>query len=140
MAGNNNRDEIVLVAEDDDGAYLTLQLAFRELGRVFRVIRARNGEETLEILRNFDRLYTASRPALILLNLHMPKMTGFDVLEQMRREPGLGEIPAVVFSSSELDSDRARCLALGARDFISKPDSFDGVVSAVRLACTHVAH
>jgi two-component system, response regulator len=60
-----------------------------------------------------------------------------EVLAVIRSDDSLKNIPTVMFSSSALDTDRARCLALGAREFITKPLSFDGLLEAVKAACAH---
>jgi CheY-like chemotaxis protein len=76
-----------------------------------------------------------AKPDLMLLNLNLPKRTGFEVLEEMK-ENGLAEsIPAVVFSSSSLDADKARCLALGAKSFHTKPCTYDDYMTHVQSFC-----
>ena len=132
-------NKTVLSIEDDDGVEFSLQMAFQETGGDFRLFRVLDGEEGLAFLRRRDRYADAPRPDLVLLNLNLPRMSGPEVLKAMQNDESLSDIPAVVFSSSNMDRDLARCLALGARDFISKPSTFEGVVQAVRTACAHVA-
>lgn len=128
-------DAVVLAVEDDNGAYYTLQIAFKQVRGPFRLIRVPDGQEALAFLRNQGKYNGAPRPALILLNLQLPKVNGFQVLETIKQDPQLCDIPAVVFTSSKLNSDRAKCMALGATDFIVKPDNFDDVVTAIKTAC-----
>ena len=99
--------------------------------------RATDGLEALSFLRRIGPFTNAPRPDLILLNLSLPKMSGVEVLAAIRSDDSLKHIPTVMFSSSALDTDRARCLALGAREFITKPLSFDGLLEAVKAACAH---
>lgn len=127
----------VLVAEDDDSAYFLIQMAFAELEDRYELFRVHNGAQALAFLRGQEPFSGSPRPALVLLNLNMPRVDGFQVLSQVKSDPDLRGIPVVVFSSSRLDSDRARCLTLGADAFLSKPDTFDDVVTAVRSACGH---
>ena len=129
----------ILVVEDDDAAYYTLKVAFTEMQEAFRLFRACDGEDALRFLRKQDRHKHVPRPSLVMLKLNLPKVAGFEVLSAVKKDPDLCDIPVIVFSSSQLNSDRARCMALGATDFISKPMTFDGVVSAVRKACAHIA-
>jgi CheY-like chemotaxis protein len=129
----------VLSIEDDDAVEVLLQVAFREAPGDFRLFRVSNGAEGLAFLKRKGRYASAPRPDLVLLNVNLPVMSGPEVLEQMKNDESLRDIPTVIFTSSHLDKDRARCLALGAREFISKPSSFEGVVQAVRTACAHVA-
>jgi CheY-like chemotaxis protein len=128
----------VLSIEDDDGVEFLLQMAFREVGGDFRLFRVSNGEEALAFLRKMGSYVEAPRPDLVLMNLNMPRISGTEVLAEMQKDERLRDIPAVVFTSSQMDRDRAGCLALGARDFISKPSTFDGVMEAVRTACSYV--
>ena len=71
----------------------------------------------------------------MLLNLNMPRVSGFDVLQAIKDDASLSEIPAVIFSSSALDSDKATCLALGARSFITKPTSLNDFLNVLRNVC-----
>jgi two-component system response regulator len=132
-------DRDILVVEDDDAAYYALKLAFAETQRPFRLFRSVDGEDALRFLRKEGDYQNAPRPSLILLNLDLPKVTGFGVLSAVKADPDLRNIPAVVFSTSQLNSDRAKCIALGATDFISKPGTFDGLMDAVRTACAHAS-
>jgi CheY-like chemotaxis protein len=129
----------VLSIEDDDAVEMLLQIAFREIAGDFRLVRVQNGEEGLAFLRRTGRYTNEQRPDLVLLNVNMPGISGPEVLRQMRNDESLRDIPTVVFTSSHMDQDRAKCLALGAKNFISKPSSFEGVLQAVRTACAHVA-
>jgi CheY-like chemotaxis protein len=63
-------------------------------------------------------------------------MSGLELLAEMRAHSLLQDVPVVVFSSSRLDADRAKCLALGAREFIAKPSDYDEFVQAIRSACS----
>jgi hypothetical protein len=69
------------------------------------------------------------------VTLPMPRVTGYDVLQVMKDDAALRDIPAVVFSSSGLDRGKALCLALGARDFVTKPMDFDQFVDVLRNTC-----
>lgn len=101
--------------------------------------RAKDGEEALARLRHSDKYPALPRPNLILLNLNLPKKSGMEVLADLRADPELSPIPVVIFTSSSLNVERAKCLALGAVDYITKPNNFDGVVQAVQVACTRAA-
>ncbi len=130
---------IVLSIEDDDGVEYLLRMAFQEVGGDFRLFRVSNGEDGLAYLRRMGVYAMAPRPDLVLLNLNMPRISGPEVLAEMQKDELLKSIPAVVFTSSQMDRDRAQCLALGAKDFISKPSTFADVIQAVKTACSYVA-
>ena len=130
-----NGAKVVLSAEDDPEAFRLLQLAFGEVAGDFRLYQVKDGEQALLFLRRSGNYPDAPRPDLVLLNLNMPRVTGYDVLEVMKDDAALRDIPTVVFSSSGLDRDKALCLALGARDFVTKPMGFDEFVDVLRNTC-----
>lgn len=127
----------VLSVEDDDAAYFLIGKAFREVGARLELERVENGEEALEFLRHSGRFSNARRPSLILLNINLPRISGPEVLAAIHEDESLRDIPVVMFSSSHLDADRAKCLALGARQFITKPNSYREFVNAIRSACDY---
>jgi len=128
-------EKVILSVEDDHAAFLLVQLGFGEVGGNFRLYRVANGEQALKFLRHSGDYASAPKPDLVLLNLNMPRVSGYDVLEAMKDDPGLSGIPAVVFSSSALDRDKARCLALGARGFVTKPTDLDEFLNVLRNVC-----
>ena len=129
---------VVLSVEDDDAAYYVPEIAFRDLGTNCELRRTKDGIEALRFLRKEGEFGNAPTPDLILLNLNLPGLGGIDVLTEMQHDQELKEIPAVVFSSSRLDSDRANCLALGARHFIAKPSDYKTLLHAITTACSYI--
>ena len=128
-------EKVILSVEDDHAAYLLLQIGFSEVCDDLRLYRVEDGQQALNFLRRSDPYATAPKPDLILLDLNMPLVTGLDVLQAMKDDASLHDIPAVVFSSSTLDSDKAKCLALGARGFITKPTDLDEFLKVLRNVC-----
>lgn len=127
----------VLSVEDDDASYFLICSSLRELGSRLAVERVENGEDALEFLRHSGAVSDASRPSLILLDLNLPRISGPEVLAAISGDERLRDIPVVIFSSSCADADRVKCLALGARQFITKPNNYREFVNAIRLACGH---
>ncbi|PTX96510.1 response regulator [Opitutus sp. ER46] len=78
-------------------------------------------------------------PRVLLLDLNLPRRSGFEVLEWIRRQPHLQQLPVVVFSSSGRTDDRDRATALGVRRYIQKPTSGLGFVQVARELCGLVA-
>jgi CheY-like chemotaxis protein len=128
--------QTVLSVEDDDATEYVLENAFAEVDPSIRLERVSNGEEALAFLNKLPPFHYASRPNLILLDLQLPRENGLDVLAAIEADEALRSVPVIVFSSSSLESHRAQCLALGAKDYIEKPATYDGVIDAVRSACT----
>jgi two-component system, chemotaxis family, response regulator Rcp1 len=126
---------IVLSVEDDESMAYILAEAFAEVDASIRVIRVSDGEEALAFLNRSAPFQSAPKPDLILLNLELPRRSGIEVLAAIQSNESLRFIPTVIFSSSSLEANRARCLAMGAKDYIKKPATYEGIVEAVRLAC-----
>jgi CheY-like chemotaxis protein len=128
-------EKVILSVEDDHAAFLLMQIGFGEVGGDFRLYRVEDGEQALQFLRREGQYTKVPKPDLILLNLNMPRVTGLDVLHAIKDDNALNDIPAVVFSSSRLDRDKANCLALGARGFIMKPTDLDEFLAVLRDVC-----
>ena len=125
-------EKVILSVEDDYASYVLLEFGFNQVGGDFRLYRVEDGEEALDFLRHSGRYGNAPRPNLMLLNLDLPKMSGFEVLQAMKDDTAIGGIPSVIFSSSKLDADKAKCLALGAKEFITKPSGLSEFLSTLR--------
>lgn len=129
-------EKIILSVEDDNAAFLLLQIGFNEVGGDFALYRVEDGKEALDFLRRRGRYVDAPKPNLVLLNLNMPRVSGFEVLQAIKDDPNISDIPAVVFSSSRMDKDRAKCLALGARSFVTKPADLDQFLRVLHEVCS----
>ena len=125
----------VLAVDDSDDDLLLLKMAFRKAGRSRLVHSANGGEEAVSYLRGDGKFADRSTypiPNVILLDLKMPRFTGYDVLEAMKSLPLEPRPIVVAFSCSGLASDMERALALGARHYEVKPASImdlSGVIS-----------
>ena len=117
-----------------------MALAIEEAGLPVRLFRALDGEEAIHFLRHEDGFIDSPVPDLVFLDLNLPRLTGFDVLAEMRQDLRLQAIPTVVLTSSSSPSDRARSMALGASEYILKPTDFDRLMTAVSGACERYAH
>jgi len=128
---------IILSVEDDSDTYHLIETAFREAAPDFELQRAYDGDEALNMLQASDQGYRP-RPDLIMTNLNLPKRNGFELLEEMRKGGLVNSIPVVVFSSSSLSTDKARCLALGAERYFTKPRTFEELIQIVQNVCALV--
>ncbi|GAB5496051.1 MAG: response regulator [Phycisphaerales bacterium] len=114
----------LLVEDDIDHAEL-VKRAF-ELNRISnKLTHVLDGELALKYLRNEPPFEDADRPDLILLDLNLPKMSGHEVLEAIRSDDTFGNIPVVILSTSNSDSDLARAYESHANSYVVKPLDFD---------------
>jgi len=125
------RIEILLVEDTVTEAELTMETLAD--GRIFnRVHWVQDGEEAMTFLHRQGRHATAPRPDLILLDLHMPRKDGFEVLAEIKENPEWRRIPVVVMTSSSKDADILRAYNLHANCFVTKPLDFEEFMEAVR--------
>lgn len=125
----------VLLADDDpDDRAFTIE-ACRECRFANDIAAVADGEELMEYLRGtgaHSARTDRANPALILLDLRMPRMDGFEVLQALKSDPQFQSIPVVVLTTSAAEEDIVRSYSLGVNSFITKPVTFDGLVQAVR--------
>lgn len=126
---------LLLVEDNPDDEALTLR-ALRRLARVpLQIDVARDGVEALErVLPSPGSAASAPAPKLpdvVLLDLKMPRMSGMQVLEELRRHERTRALPVVVFTSSSEERDLKRCYDLGANAYVRKPIDFAEFVEAV---------
>ncbi len=133
------KDFVVLTVEDSDAFAHAMALAIEEAGLAVQLFRVQDGEDAMHFLRHEPGFQNSPKPGLIFLDLNLPRMTGFDVLAEMKQDANLHGIPIVVLTSSSAPSDRARSAALGANDYILKPTDFDRLLSAVTRTCQRYA-
>jgi len=94
----------------------------------YSTFAARDGVEALQKMQE-------EAPAVVLLDIMMPKLDGFGVLEAMREDPGMSQIPVLVISAKVDRASKTRSIALGARDYIVKPINPDEILIKVREHC-----
>ena len=125
----------ILHIEDDPNDVLLLEHACRKANVTCDIQRVADGDEAIAYLRGVDGFANREKfplPRLILLDLKMPRLNGFDVLEWLRHHDKLRTMPVVVLSSSNHDADLKRAYELGVNSYLIKPVSFDSLVEIVK--------
>jgi CheY-like chemotaxis protein len=128
----------VLYVEDEEGDALFMQIAFKRAGLAEALRLVGDGRAAIKYLSGVNGYENRSEypvPAVVLLDLNLPQVPGFEVLQWMRQQPEYKATPVVVFSSSMRDEDKTKAWELGANDFVEKPASgamFGGVVERLR--------
>ena len=124
---------ILLVEDNPDDVMLTLR-ALKKGHVINNVIVAEDGAKALDFLfgkGEFEGRNTADHPRLILLDLKLPKIGGFEVLEAIKNDPILKRVPVVILTSSRQEEDVVRGYDLGANSYIRKPVNFDTFIETV---------
>lgn len=112
----------VLLIEDDPGDADMIIRALQKEDESLELIHLEDGADALDFILNQDKLSPDElSPRMIILDLSMPKVSGMDVLETLRENSGTKNIPVVVFTSSEEESDLSKCYDLGVNSYIVKP-------------------
>jgi|SRR5215204_2125397 len=126
---------IILLADDSPSDVTLTQRALKAAHLPNPVQIVTTGQEVIEYLTGavHARFSGARIPFLILLDLDLPDLTGFEVLEWIRTQSGLSEVPVVIYTGSENVSDANRAMHLGANSYWVKPSSFQGLVSLMQL-------
>jgi chemotaxis family two-component system response regulator Rcp1 len=129
---------VMLYVEDEDAAVFLLETALKEMKIDVELYRVSNGEDALAFLNRSGAYRDAPRPELILLDLNLPRKGGLEVLSEIQGSEALRALSVVVFTSSSLATDRKKSLALGAQEYITKPSSFDGFLTAIKAVCAYL--
>jgi chemotaxis family two-component system response regulator Rcp1 len=111
----------VLLVDDSPGDVRLMQEVFREVTETTRLHVACDGVDAMAFLRREGPHLNAPRPVLILLDLNMPRMDGREVLEHIKSDPKLKNIPVVVLTTSESEEDITACYERQANSYLSKP-------------------
>jgi CheY-like chemotaxis protein len=129
-----NNVHILLVEDNRMDVELTLD-AFQEARLMNPVHVARNGQEALNYLFGWGKYADREAyplPRLILLDLKLPGLDGFEVLRQIKSTPVLKRLPVIILTSSKEEGDRLLSYDNGANSYLVKPVSFEGFLNVVR--------
>ena len=130
----DNLAQILLVEDNQMDVVLTLD-AFKEAKLKNKVNVTRDGQEALDYLFGYGKFGDRTlfpMPNLILLDLKMPGIDGFEVLRKIKSTDKLKRIPVVILTSSKEEGDRALSYDIGANSYLLKPVSFDGFTDVVK--------
>lgn len=130
---------ILLIEDNPDDAELAL-LALQKSGVEHKVIHVADGHEAVKRLIGAGRggLHEAVKlPDLVLLDLKLPKVSGMDVLRQLRADQRAGLIPVVILSTSKEPRDLVMAYRLGANSFVHKSVNFSEFTDAMRMLCAY---
>ena len=128
-------ERFILLVEDNPDDQVLTQRALKKNNIVNEIVVAEDGVEALDFLfgtgAHSDR-DTSTMPALILLDLKLPKLSGLEVLQRIRADERTKLLPVVILTSSKEEKDLVESYSLGANSYVRKPVDFDQFSEAVR--------
>ena len=129
-----NLIDILLVEDNPDHVILT-KMVFEKYNVANKVYVATDGAEAIDFIYHrgkYDNGNNSPRPGLILLDVKLPKVDGFEVLKQLKSDPAYSSIPVVMLTTSSRDEEIARGYAEGANSYVTKPVKFNEFAEKVK--------
>src|SRR5437016_4399265 len=126
----------ILLVEDDPDDILLLRRAFEKFDLTGSMQVVENGEDAVAYLSGKGRYSDRDAhpaPCLVLLDLSLPRLSGFEVLQWLRKQPDLGLLPVVVLTSSKDQGDIDRAYGLGANSYLLKTPDLNGTVDVAKI-------
>lgn len=129
------QNQYILLVEDDVNDAVLIQRAFQKAGLRGSLKTVRSGEQAIQYLKGTGEFADRAGnplPFLVLLDLKMAGMNGFDVLQWLKGQPDLKRLLVVVLTSSNVQADVDKAYELGANSYLVKPVGFDEMVQMIR--------
>jgi CheY-like chemotaxis protein len=124
--------EYILIAEDDEDDRLLLMSAFRDISSKKKLVFVENGIELVDHFGMYDKGVTRELPALLIVDLNMPRKNGREALSELVYRDYFRHIPTVIFSTTGNEIDRSRCHELGITGYFVKPSNYVNLLEVVR--------
>ncbi len=136
-----NREQTILLVDDSANDLILMRTAFKKAKCNMPLQEVHDGEEAIAYLTG-EGIYCDRKkyplPAIMLLDLNMPKMSGFDVLTWVRAQPVLKRLAIVILTASMRNEDVERAFDLGATSFLVKPSELETLAAMMRCLCDWV--
>lgn len=124
----------ILLAEDDEGHATLIRRSLTRSGVSNEIVHVTDGHQALEFVRR-DRAPEATKPPaplLLLLDINMPRVDGFEVLARIKADEATATIPVIMLTTTDDSRDVDRCYRLGCSVFVTKPVAYEDFMEAVR--------
>ena len=128
----DHRPVNIVMIEDDEGHARLIERNIRRAGITNEIRHFMDGGTALDFLFNDKAGPALNGPALILLDLNLPDMSGTSILEKIKSEPGLKRTPVVVLTTTDDKVEIQRCYDLGCNVYITKPVNYESFADAIR--------
>ena len=114
----------ILMVDDQPGKLLSYEAILSELGE--NLIKATSGRQALDLLLKNDI-------AVVLMDVSMPEMDGYETMQVLRQIPALRRLPIIALTAKAMKGDREKCLEAGASEYLAKPVNTEQLLSALRM-------
>lgn len=125
----------ILLVEDNEGDILLTTEALQE-GKISKNITViKDGWEAVQFLQQKGKYINSTLPDLVLLDINLPKLNGFEILETIKNSENINNLPVIILSTSEAKEDKLRCYAEQANCYITKPadsQGFSEVIASIK--------
>ena len=125
----------ILIAEDDEDDRLLLASAFQEAKVTEKIIFVQNGVEVLKHFESIESGKEHSYPALLILDLNMPKINGKQVLTELNIKSYFNQFNTVIFSTTSCENEMKNCMDLGISKYFVKPTGYKALLDVVNQFC-----
>ncbi len=122
----------ILLVDDNEDDIMILQEGFTNSKLINIISTVRDGGEAMEYLRRKGKYKDVHLPGLILLDINMPKMNGFEVLKEIKADPALQHLPVIMLTTSDAETDIVKSYSNGACSYIKKPVDFENLKEVVK--------
>jgi CheY-like chemotaxis protein len=133
-----NEEQTILLVDDSENDLILMRMAFKKAECNIALQEVHDGEEAIAYLKGEGPYCDRNKfplPAIMLLDLNMPKMNGFDVLVWVRAQPVLKRLPIIILTASMRSDDVERAFDLGATSFLVKPGKLETLAAMMRCLC-----
>jgi CheY-like chemotaxis protein len=125
---------VILLAEDDDGHATLIKRNLQRAGVVNELVHVRDGQEALDFLRGQGACAgrNSTAPLLVLLDINMPRVSGVEVLRQVKHDPATAATPVIMLTTTDDPREVQRCYQLGCSVYLTKPVQYAEFVDAIK--------
>lgn len=126
------KSKVILLVEDNPDDEMLTKMSLQQCKIANEVVVARDGQEALDLLFGPEGKDEPLSPTVVLLDLHLPKIDGHEVLKRIRADERTKLLPVVVLTSSDEEGDRIKSYSRGANSYVCKPVDFTAFAAAVQ--------
>ena len=113
----------ILIVDDDPRNIFALKLTLKARG--YKIVSSTTGKEAIQILEQDSEI------GLVLMDMMMPEMDGYEAVKIIRQMPAVKDIPVIAVTAQAMEEDRQKCLDAGAQDYVKKPIDVDQLLIAI---------